>query len=67
MKKTKRFSLILSPADKAILRHLAKQERLPAATVVRRLIWQEAQRQSLLFPNQPNSTQRSVQEKEGRE
>ncbi len=39
MEKTERFGLVLSPEEKAALQHLADRERLPAAAVVRRLIW----------------------------
>ncbi|MCK9598109.1 MAG: hypothetical protein M0R06_03645 [Sphaerochaeta sp.] len=39
MEKTERFNLALTPEDKAALQHLAGRERLPAAAVVRRLIW----------------------------
>jgi len=44
MRKSERFALVLSPAEKAALQRLAKQERLPAAAVVRRLIWHAAER-----------------------
>jgi hypothetical protein len=64
MEKTERFALVLSPADKAILRHLARRERLSAAAVVRRLIWQEAQRRGLRFPDQSHAAQRGVQGEE---
>jgi len=43
MEKSERFGLVLSPADKAALQRLADRERLPAAAVVRRLIWEAAQ------------------------
>ena len=39
MEKTERFIFALTPEDKAALQHLAGRERLPAAAVVRRLIW----------------------------
>ena len=39
MEKTERFGLVLSPEEKAALQRLADRERLPAAAVVRRLIW----------------------------
>ena len=42
MRKTERFGLVLSPEEKAALEELARRERLPAAAVVRRLIWKEA-------------------------
>lgn len=39
--KSERFGLLLSPAEKSALAQLAQEERLPAAAVVRRLIWHE--------------------------
>ena len=41
--KTERFNMALTPEDKAQLQRLAARERLPAAAVVRRLIWAAAQ------------------------
>jgi len=41
--KTERFLFALTPEDKAELQRLASRERLPAAAVIRRLIWKEAQ------------------------
>ncbi len=43
MEKTERFNMALTPEDKAALQHLAGRERLPAAAVVRRLIWEAVQ------------------------
>lgn len=40
--KDQRFDMMLTAADKAALKKLAETERLPAAAVVRRLIWQAA-------------------------
>lgn len=40
--KDARFNLMLTTEDKAALKRLAEAERLPAAAVVRRLIWQAA-------------------------
>ena len=48
MEKSERFGLVLSPAEKATLHRLADRERIPAAAVVRRLIWCEAERHGLL-------------------
>ena len=48
MGKSERFGLVLSPAEKAMLQRLAQRERIPAAAVVRRLIWREARECSLL-------------------
>lgn len=45
MDKTERFLFALTPEDKAALQRLASRERLPAAAVIRRLIW-EAERSS---------------------
>ncbi len=42
--KTERFGMVLSVADKELLQRLADRERIPAAAVVRRLIWDAAQR-----------------------
>lgn len=52
MEKSERFGLVLSPAEKAALQRLANHERLPAAAVVRRLIWREAQQLSTNAPTQ---------------
>lgn len=43
MEKSERFNLVLTPEDKQALQRLAAQERIPAAAVVRRLIWEKAQ------------------------
>lgn len=40
MGKTQRFGLVLSTEDKEALQQLADRERIPAAAVVRRLIWE---------------------------
>lgn len=40
--KDERFGLVLSKDEKAALQLLADRERLPAAAVVRRLIWDAA-------------------------
>ncbi len=40
--KDERFGLVLSKDEKAALQLLAERERLPAAAVVRRLIWDAA-------------------------
>lgn len=40
--KDQRFDMMLTAADKAALKKLAEAERLPAAAVVRRLIWAAA-------------------------
>jgi hypothetical protein len=42
-KKSERFSLVLSSAEKWALQQLAELERIPAAAVIRRLIWREAE------------------------
>lgn len=47
MVKSERFGLVLSPEEKLLLQRLAERERLPIAAVVRRLIWQEAERLSI--------------------
>lgn len=39
MEKTERFIFALTSADKEALQRLAARERLPAAAVMRRLIW----------------------------
>lgn len=52
MEKSERFGLVLSPAEKAALQRLANHERLPAAAVVRRLIWREAQQLPTNVPAQ---------------
>lgn len=43
MEKTERFNMALTPEDKATLQRLANRERLPAAAVIRRLIWDAMQ------------------------
>lgn len=45
--KDERFNLMLTAADKAALKRLAEAERLPAAAVVRRLVWEAAQQHNL--------------------
>jgi len=42
MKKSERFGLVLSPGEKRALLRLAEGERISAAAVVRRLIWDAA-------------------------
>ena len=44
MERSEKFGLVLSPMERALLRRLAEHERLPAAAVVRRLIWREAEK-----------------------
>lgn len=44
-----KFMLALSPSERTALDKLASRERLPAAAVVRRLVWNEARRRGLLF------------------
>ncbi|MFZ2358204.1 MAG: hypothetical protein WA040_02555 [Anaerolineae bacterium] len=41
--KSERFGLVLSAAEKEVLEALAEKERIPAAAVVRRLVWQAGQ------------------------
>lgn len=41
--KDQRFDMMLTAADKAALKRLAEAERLPAAAVLRRLIWAASQ------------------------
>ena len=53
--KDERFNLMLSTADKAALKRLAEAERLPAAAVVRRLVWQALAAQQTTQPPQPNA------------
>lgn len=43
--KDQRFDMMLTADDKDALKRLAEAERLPAAAVVRRLIWAAAQQQ----------------------
>lgn len=54
--KDERFNLMLSAADKAALKRLAEAERLPAAAVVRRLVW-EAAAQHAIKAGQPAQPQ----------
>ena len=42
MGKSERFGLVLTVDERAALQQLADNERLPAAAVVRRLIWDAA-------------------------
>lgn len=50
--RSQRFGLVLSPTEKSALQRLAEQERIPAAAVVRRLVWHEAERRGLVSQNQ---------------
>lgn len=59
MEKTERFGLVLSTAEKTALQRLAAHERIPAAAVVRRLVWTEAERRGVLPTN-------DTQQQEGR-
>lgn len=49
--RTERFGLALTADEKEVLDELADYERIPAAAVIRRLLWQEARRLSLLPAN----------------
>ena len=49
-RRNRKFMLALSPSERGALQRLADQERLPAAAVVRRLIWREAEERGLLLP-----------------
>lgn len=42
MEKTERFEMLMEPREKELLRMLAEIERISAAAVLRRLLWQEA-------------------------
>lgn len=44
MTKSERFGLVLSPDEKRALLRLAEGERISAAAVVRRLVWDAAKR-----------------------
>ena len=48
MKQTERFELLMTPEEKQLLRVLAEAEHISAAAVLRRLIWQEAERKQLV-------------------
>jgi hypothetical protein len=48
MQKSERFGLVLSPAEKSALWHLAARERISAGAVLRRLVWNEAEKRGLL-------------------
>ena len=50
--KDERFNLMLSTADKAALKRRAEAERLPAAAVVRRLVWQALAAQQAIQPHE---------------
>ena len=52
MTRSLRFGLVLSLVEKSALYSLARRERISAAAVVRRLIWQEAMRYGLLANGQ---------------
>jgi hypothetical protein len=43
-RRNKKFMLALTPSERKALHRLAQHERLPAAAVVRRLIWREAEK-----------------------
>ena len=47
MKQTERFELLMTTREKELLRVLAEAEHISAAAVIRRLIWQEAERKQI--------------------
>lgn len=47
--KTERFNMALTPEDKAALRYLVERERMSAAAIVRRLIWDAYKARGGLF------------------
>jgi hypothetical protein len=53
MERSERFGLALTPDEQAALYNLARLDRCSAASVVRRLVWHEAERRGAL----PNSSQ----------
>lgn len=54
MERTERFGLVLSPTEKLYLKRLAEHERISRASVIRRLLWREAQR-LLTHADQPDA------------
>jgi len=48
-----RFELLMTPEEKKLLRALAEIEHISAAAVIRRLIWQEAERKHLTGIEEP--------------
>jgi hypothetical protein len=46
-RRTVKYMLAFSPSERDALQRLANHERLPAAAVVRRLVWNEARRHGL--------------------
>ena len=56
MKRDLRFPILLSSEEKSALQRLAQRERIPAAAVVRRLIWREAERLNVTA-DQPGAAQ----------
>ena len=47
MKRDRRFPVVLSKVERVMLHRLAQREHIPAAAVVRRLIWREARERGL--------------------
>lgn len=45
--KIERFGMVLTPDEKEALKRLAEAERIPAAAVVRRLVWEAAQQHAI--------------------
>jgi hypothetical protein len=50
MRRDQRFSVVMSKTERAMLQRLAQHEHIPAAAVVRRLVWREAEERGLLPP-----------------
>ena len=46
--RTERFEILMTTEEKNLLRMLAEIEHISAAAVLRRLIWQEAERKQLV-------------------
>jgi hypothetical protein len=50
MRRDQRFPVLMSQTERKALQHLADHERIPAAAVVRRLVYREARERGLWPP-----------------
>jgi hypothetical protein len=64
MKRDQRFPVVMSESERQALDELAKDEALPAASVVRRLIIREAKERGL-WPTNVSTQDRRAKNEEG--
>lgn len=62
-RRSHKFMVALSPTERTALQHLADRERISAAAVVRRLVWNAARERGLLPINETRTD--SVTEPQG--